>query len=247
MYQHSSVRSYTDEPIDAALVETIVAAAQRAATSSNLQMWSVVAVTDSDTRSHLAKLCGNQSHVAQAPVFLAWCADLHRLDLACVLRGYVQVTRYVENFLVAAVDVALAAQNATLAAESLGLGSCYIGAIRNDPQGVIETLHLPPLTFPVVGMTIGWPASHPRPKPRLPLKAVLHWESYSSDTTQASLHEYDRIMIASGVYDGRQVPAPGKPEVMEDYGWLEHCARRVSVAHRAQLRALLAQQGFDLE
>ncbi len=84
------------------------------------------------TRLRLAELCGNQAHVAQAPVFLAWCADLERLDRACELRGTEQVTDYVENFLVAAVDVAIAAQNAALAAESLGLGICYIGSIRNN-------------------------------------------------------------------------------------------------------------------
>ena len=71
-------------------------------------------------RARLAELCGDQAHVAQAPVFLAWCADLQRLDRACELRGIDQVTDYVENFLVAAVDVATTAQNAALAAESLG-------------------------------------------------------------------------------------------------------------------------------
>src|SRR5512143_325535 len=104
MHRHGSVRQYKPDPLPPELVETIVAAAQRSSTSSNLQMYSVVAVTDAAKRARLAELCGNQEHVAQAPVFLAWCADLGRLDRACQLRGYTQVAGYVENFLVAAVD-----------------------------------------------------------------------------------------------------------------------------------------------
>ena len=129
----------------------------------------MVAVTDAAKRARLAELCGNQEHIAQAPVFLAWCADLARLDRACELRGYTQVTGYVENFLVAAVDAAIAAQTAALAAESLGLGICYIGSIRNNTQAVIDLLELPRLVFPVTGMTLGWPAAEPPMRPRLPL------------------------------------------------------------------------------
>ena len=120
IHRHGSVRKYRPDPIPAETIEAIVAAGQQASTSSNLQMTSVVAVTEAATRTRLSELCGNQAHIAQAPVFLAWCADLNRLDRACELRGIDQVTDYVENFLVAAVDVAIAAQNAEMAAESLG-------------------------------------------------------------------------------------------------------------------------------
>ena len=116
---HGSVRKYRPDPVPPETIEAIVAAGQRASTSSNLQMTSVVAVTDAATRARLSELCGNQAHVAQAPVFLAWCTDLNRLDRACELRGATQVTDYVENSLVAAVDVAIAAQNAPLAANLL--------------------------------------------------------------------------------------------------------------------------------
>ena len=116
---HGSVRKYRPDPVPPETIEAIVAAGQRASTSSNLQMTSVVAVIDAATRARLSELCGNQAHVAQAPVFLAWCTDLNRLDRACELRDATQVTDYVENFLVAAVDVAIAAQNTALAAESL--------------------------------------------------------------------------------------------------------------------------------
>jgi FMN reductase (NADPH) len=120
-----------------------------------LQTYSIVAVTDAEKRARMAELCGNQKQILQAPVFLAWCADLSRLDRICRLRGYEQVTAYVESFLVAAVDAAIAMQTAALAAESLGLGICFIGAIRNEPVQVIELLALPQLVFPISGMTLG--------------------------------------------------------------------------------------------
>jgi FMN reductase (NADPH) len=245
--RHGSVRKYRPELIPAEAIETIVSAAQRTSTSSNLQVYSVVAVTDAAKRARLAALCGNQEHVAQAPVFLAWCADLARLDRACELRGYTQVTDYVENFLVAAVDAAIAAQSAALAAESLGLGICYIGSIRNNTRAVIDLLELPRLVFPVTGMTVGWPAAEPLVRPRLPLQSVLHWDRYSREGQDEALAGYDLAMAATGIYGGRQVPVPGKPEVMEDYGWTEHSARRVAQALRTDLREVLERQGFALK
>lgn len=246
IHHHGSVRNYKPDPVPAETIEAIVAAAQRTSTSSNMQAYSVVAVTDAATRSRLAALCGGQEHIAQAPVFLAWCADLARLDRACALRGYIQVADYVENFLVAAVDAVIAAQTAALAAEAQGLGICFIGSIRNNTQDVIELLELPRLTFPVTGMTLGWPAAEPPIRPRLPLSAVLHWERYDADH-DAELAEYDQAMAATGIYGGRQVPVPGKPGVVEDYGWTEHSARRVSQAVRTELRAVLEAQGFALK
>lgn len=247
IYRHWSVRRYKADPVPAEMVETIVAAGQRSSTSSNLQTYSVVAVAEADTRMRLAALCGNQKQIAQAPVFLAWCADLSRLDRVCQMRGYEQEAGYVENFLVAAMDAALAMQNAALAAESLGLGMCYIGAIRNHPAEVIELLGLPRLVFPVSGMTLGWPAVEPFLRPRLPLEAVLHWERYDTEGEREALAQYDQAMIETGIYRGRQVAVPGVEDQVEAYGWLEHSARRASQAVRTHLRAVLQAQGFELK
>jgi FMN reductase (NADPH) len=247
IHRHYSVRAYKPDPVSIELVEHIVAAGQRASTSSNLQVYSVMAITDVEKRARLAELCGGQKQIAQAPVFLAWCADLSRLERICDVRGYKLVAEHVESFLVAAVDAALAMQTAALAAESLGLGMCYIGAIRNYPAEVIELLGLPRLVFPVSGMTLGWPAVEPFIRPRLPLHTVLHWESYDTEGETAGLAEYDLAMIDTGIYEGRQVPAPGRSSQVEDYSWQEHSARRVSTPVRTGLRQVLRQQGFMLE
>jgi FMN reductase (NADPH) len=229
------------------MISEIVAAGQRASTSSNLQTFCVVAVTDAQKRLRLAELCGNQKHIPQAPVFLAWCADLSRLDRICTRRGYVQSTEHVESFLIAAVDAAIAMQNAALAAESLGLGMCYSGGIRNEPAEVIKLLKLPRLVFPISGMTLGWPATEPFIRPRLALDTILHWERYDAEGETEALAAYDREMVATGIYRGRKVPVPGQPETSEDYGWQEHSARRVSQPARTDLRRILRDQGFGLE
>jgi FMN reductase (NADPH) len=228
------------------MVEQIVAAGQRSSTSSNLQSYSVVAVTDPEKRTRLAELCGAQKFVLEAPVFLAWCADLSRLERISQMRGYQQVTEHVESFLVAAVDAAIAMQTAALAAESMGLGMCYVGAIRNEPEKVIALLGLPSLVFPVAGMTLGWPAGELRIRPRLPLEAVLHWERYDVGGEEEALRAYDQAMVETGIYQGRQVPVPGVSDEVEDYGWMEHSARRVSKPMRMGLGRVLRQQGFGL-
>ena len=247
IHRHWSVRAYKPDPVSAELVETVVAAGQRASTSSNLQAYSVVAITNPATIERLAHLCGDQTQIHQAPVFLAWCADLSRLDRICRARGYEQQAGHVESFIVAAVDAALAMQNAALAAESLGLGMCYIGAIRNHPADVIELLGLPRLVFPISGMTLGWPAIEPFLRPRLPLEAILHWEHYGTTGESESLAAYDGAMIETGIYKGRQVGVPGRDGEMEDYGWQEHSARRASQAMRTHLQQVLRQQGFELK
>lgn len=247
IYAHGSVRQYKTDPIPKDVVETIVAAGQRGSTSSNLQMYSVVAVTTAEKRDQLASLCGNQAHIRQAPVFLAWCADLSRLDRLCEQRGYKQVTEHVESFLVSAVDATLAMQNSALAAESHGLGMCYIGAIRNRPRDVIALLSLPELVFPISGMTVGWPDVEPRVRPRLPLRTVLHWESYDTDGEDEAIREYDQAMIETGIYSGRKVSGREQNAVVSHYGWAEHSARRASLAIRTELRQILAEQGFLLQ
>jgi nitroreductase len=246
IYKHSSIRRYKPDPVPRDQIEQLIAAGQRGSTSSNLQTYSAIVVTDQETRYALAELCGDQKHVREAPVFIAWCADLQRLERICDLRGLKQNSDYVEDFLVSAVDVSILMQTATLAAESMGLGMCFIGGIRNDTKAVIKLLKMPDLVFPISGMTLGWPDGKPNIRARLEVGEIIHWEKYDRDRKDSVLIEYDQKMIESGVYRGRQVPMPGVEGEMEDYGWMEHSARRVSKALRVELRSVVEEQGFKL-
>ena len=248
IHAHASVRHYTDQPVTDEQIRAIVGAGLRASTSSNLHLASVIVVRDSEHKAALAETCGAQAHIVAAPLFAVWCADRSRLDRACALRGKEQNTEYVEAFLVAAVDAAKMMQTAAIAAESMGLGICYIGAVRNNSARVIELLELPEHVFPVAGMTIGYPAKPPVPRPRLNLDSVLHWERYSAQD-RPHLEAYDRQMAETGIYAGREVPdAPsaGAAVAGEPYGWMEHSARRVARPSRTELSAVLTRQGFPL-
>lgn len=247
MHAHASARHFKPDPVPNEWLEAVVTAGQRASTSSNIQAYSVIAVTNAQTRAALAHLCGDQEHIAQAPLFLAFCADLSRLNRAAELRHHPFASGPLEHFLIGAVDAALMAQNTALAAESLGLGVCYIGSLRNNPPEVAQLLKLPRLMFPLVGMTLGFPVRAGRIRPRLPLKGVLHREAYSTEAQDEALREYDQAMIATGIYENRQVAVPGHPEKMEGYGWTEHSARRMSKPSRAALRQQIQAMGFGLE
>lgn len=243
IYQHGSVREYRSDPVPDSMVEEIVAAGQRASTSSNLQTYSVVVTTDLAKIKQIQEITGGQKHITQAPVFLLWCADFSRLRRVCTHQGYQINVDTLENFLVGAVDAAIASQVAGLAAESLGLGFCYIGAIRNHPRRMISLFQLPTLVFPVFGMTLGWPVKPPLIRPRLPLEAILHRESYQQDDLDL-LKGYDQAMIDTGIYEGRQVDQQDHDSA--EYGWMEHSARRVSKPSRPQLRETILEAGFKL-
>ncbi len=244
IHRHGSVRRYKPDLVPESMIEQIVSAGQRASTSSNLQTYSVVVTYDLKKKQRIQEICDDQKHISQAPVFLLWCADFSRLQRVCKHQGYSVEAGYVENFMVASVDTAIAMQNAALAAESLGLGFCFIGALRNDPGVVIDLFSLPELVFPVAGMTLGWPEKTPRIRPRLPLGAILHWDVYRQDDT-SFLEEYDQAMKDSKIYQGRQIDLENQDPAQ--YGWLEHSARRSSKPSRPHLRESILKVGFLLE
>ena len=243
MLAHKSVRDYTGAPVSEAALEAIVAAAQSASTSSGLQTWSLVTLRGADDKDRLAALCGNQRHIRSCDVFMVWVADLSRIGNVARRKGIEAAgTDYLELFLVACIDAALAAQNAAVAAEALGLGIVYIGAIRNNPREVSALLDLPEKTFAVFGMCLG----HPDPdtgteiKPRIPQSMVWHRDRYDTALDEAVIDRYDEMM---GDFYTRQR--------MKGREWSEHSARRIagpeSLNGRDVLRAHLAALGFPLK
>lgn len=209
LLRHRSVRAYLPRALPPGTLETIVAAAQSASTSSNLQAWSVVAVEDAARKARLSQLVADQAHVREAPLFLVWLADLARLGRTAQLLGEVaQGLEFLEALLVGVIDAALAAQNAVVAIESLGLAAVFIGAIRNRPVEVAAELGLPPGVFPVFGLCVGHedPARPAQVKPRLAQPAVLHREQYDLEGQLPALHAYDEVMARFWEGQGLQQP-----------------------------------------
>lgn len=240
---HRSVRRYTPERVSARALELMLAAAQSASTSSNLQTWSVVAVEGSESKERLARLAGDQRHIRECPLFLVWLADLARLAAVGERRGLAhEGLDYLELMTVGVIDAALAAQNAAVAAEALGLGLVYIGGMRNQPEAVAAELGLPLRTVAVFGMCVG----HPDPawptavKPRLPPEAVLHRERYDSS---ANLEPTDRyVTTMSDFYAAQQMKTNGD--------WAEHSLQRVrgpeALQGRHRLGEALKRLGFPI-
>ena len=140
---HRSIRKFRPVPIAAELLQSLFEAGQAAATSSFLQGSTIIRVTDPANRSKLAELAGNQKYVETAAEFLVFCADLKRAGNYCDAYGKPFEGDFTEHFIIATVDVALMAQSLVAAAESVDLGICYIGGLRNNPGPVSELLQLP--------------------------------------------------------------------------------------------------------
>ncbi|MFP1646367.1 NADPH-dependent oxidoreductase [Pontitalea aquivivens] len=238
---HRSVRSFLPTPLAQGTLETLIAAASSAPTSSNLQAWSVIAITDAGRRASLARIAGNQQHIIDAPLLLVWIADLSRAQRLATDAGLnLDGLDYTDTFLVASLDAVLAAQNALIAAESLGLGTVYIGAIRNDAQAVADILELPPNAYAVVGLVIGHPdpASPTAIKPRLPQSAILHRERYRAEDPEV-LVAHDR---ATAAFRAEQaLPAQNWRSLV--LGRLQTTA---GLSGRERLKAALERLGFQL-
>ncbi|MGV8857563.1 NADPH-dependent oxidoreductase [Rhodoglobus sp.] len=253
---HESIRSFDPSPIATEVLDAILLSARSAPTSSNLQAYSVVVVEDEQRRARLAHLVGDQSYVATAPVMLIFCADVSRLHYLAERQGHTFAANNLEMFLTASIDASLALQNALVAAESLGLGAVPIGSVRNEPSLIAAELALPRGVFAVAGLTIGYPNPGVRrgAKPRLPSETVVHREQYSTEDLEQQVSDYDAVMIANGLYAGRQVASdPQIPDA--EYGWAEHTARRTSkpetlagpsAALRDHLKDEVEARGFSI-
>lgn len=238
---HRSVRKYRDEPIQEQVVQGLLGCAQSAATSSNLQLWSVISVQDPRRREEIAVLCGDQKQVREAPWFLAFFADHHRLRSAAAAAGEeARGLDFEEFYTMAVIDAALAAERLVCAAESLGIGICYIGALRNDPFAVKEFFSLPEGVFGVFGLCLGWPQEPltSKIKPRLRQDAVWFRETYPRDVSEP---------IAE--YDDRMGPFYESQNMKGDVNWSMRSGRRVDEHHltgREAIRAFLDAQGMAL-
>jgi FMN reductase [NAD(P)H] len=189
---HRSIRSYKPDPVSDAMLDQIVAAAHRAPTSMNAQEISLIVVRDAERRARIAGLCGGQAWIAQAPVFIAIVIDFHKTDLGVRKAGQAQIVHEsMEGFGVAATDAGIVLGTLITAAESLGLGIVPIGSIRRNPQGMIDLLGLPPLTFPLVGLCIGHIANDAPLKPRLDIRTFRHDERYHASGYPAAIDAYD--------------------------------------------------------
>lgn len=234
---HRSIRKFTDQPVEEEQLHAILTAAQMASSSSNVQAYSIIRVNDAHLRKELADLAGQQKYVYECAEFHVWCADLHRLKVAYELHEEPTNAHFdtTENLLIATIDTALAAQNAAIAAESLGLGIVYIGGIRNHIREVTQLLKLPKLVYPVFGMCIGHPNQNPMKKPRLPLEAILHSDRYEEKPYADLLRTHNKTMQQyMRERTGKEI----------DYTWTEEMMKKFNTPLRSHMKDYLYEQHF---
>ncbi|MGV2619796.1 UNVERIFIED_CONTAM: oxygen-insensitive NADPH nitroreductase [Halobacillus marinus] len=234
---HKSIRKFKDIPLTGEQLNTIIASAQQASTSSYMMAYSIIGVTDETKKAQLAEITG-QSYVKDNGHLMIFCADLHRHTLHATEDQYEEMVENLENsehFLVAAIDAALAAQNAAIAAESMGLGICYIGSIRNQLNKVDEILDLPKHVLPLFGMVFGTPDAEPDKKPRLPKEAVYFENTYQKDHKE-KLAAFDETIAA--YYAGRQTNNRSD-------SWTDQMLRRFTKPIRMDVTGIVKKKGFN--
>ncbi|WP_163717283.1 nitroreductase family protein [Mangrovibacterium lignilyticum] len=243
IFEHRSIRKYKPTPIPNDLLRKILEAGTRASTTGNMQLYSVVVSRDQERKAALAPFHFNQPMVKEAPVLLTICADLNRFNRWCELRnaeaGY-------DNFLWilnALTDASLFAQNICLAAESEGLGICYLGtALYNAPE-ISQALELPKGVIPVTAITVGYPDQNPPLTDRLPLDAIIHDEKYTANTDDRINEIFSE---KEALESSAQFVAENKKENLAQVFTDIRYKKADNLHFSAKLLKYLKEQGFEL-
>jgi len=235
MARHRSIRRFAPEELDGGTLRRAVEAAQMAASSSNIQAYSLLHIRDAGKRERLAELCGAQAMVATAGAFLVVCGDARRHRLLAERTGRAFVAN-LETFLLAVVDASLFAQNLALALESEGLGICFVGGLRTRLPEADRVLAIPDDVFPLFGLCVGVPAEEPAPRPRLPVEAILFDERYPGDEELlARIARYDETMSAYYARRGKR-----------GYDWSGGVSRKFAKPLREHLHDYYRSKGAHL-
>ena len=238
MLQHASVRDFKDERLSNETKSLLVKAAQSGASTNFIQAYSIIEVADDALRGQIAAITGSDAYVNQTGVFYVFVADLYRHAQILRKNGEkLDGLRNMESLTAAIVDATIAAQNMVVAAESLDLGICYIGGIRNDIAKVAEFLHLPEFTVPFFGMTIGKPASTNEVKPRFPEQNVLSVNGYDAEKL-TDLTAYDAT--TETYYATRTLH-------QKSTNWSNSMAQFLAKPRRVDVADFLRKQGFNLD
>jgi nitroreductase len=186
LLEHRTIRRYSSAAIDEQTLLSILTAATRGSTTGNMQPYSIIVTRDTEFKKKVAPLHFNQQVVLEAPLLLTFCADFNRFIRWCKQRGTdFDGFNNMQCFTWGLIDAVIATQNACVAAESFGLGICYIGTVTYNAKELSQLYQLPKNVVPVTCITVGYPAENPPLTDRLPLEAVVHQEVYRDYTPQA--------------------------------------------------------------
>ena len=240
LIKHKSIRKYKNQPLEDEKLALIIKAAQAAPSWCNGEQVSIIAVKDQAIKDKIMELSWGQTYIGGCAVFLVFCADFYRVSLAFEKAGKTKedFEKYMSNIdtlIIGSHDVGISMQNATVAAESLGLGTCDIGAIRYKVLEVTKLLNLPKYVIPLVGLTVGYPDDDPGLKPRIPPKGICFENKYSIENAKAGVEEYDEIYK-------KYLSERGKNA--RDMNWSESITKAYTSFEFKDDYELLKQQGY---
>ncbi|MDD4189736.1 MAG: nitroreductase family protein [Mangrovibacterium sp.] len=243
LFQHRSIRQYKADEVGDDLLTTVIEAGTRASTTGNMQLYSVVITRDPANKTRLAPLHFNQAAVVQAPVLLTVCADVNRFGRWCACRNADASYDHFLWMITAVIDAMLFAQNICIAAESQGLGICYMGTTLYHACEISDVLKLPRGVLPVTAVTMGYPAHDPGLTARLPVGAVIHDESYkdySKEQIDALYREQEALESSR-----RFVEENGKDNLAQVFTDVRY-PRKDSLYFSEKLMEAVRKQGFKI-
>ncbi len=239
--EHRSIREFESEQIPVDLRELLLDVANMSATSTGMQRYSLIRLSDQDKKDAFAKIC-NQPYVAKAPEVWMFVVDCYRNAQIAREMGVHDEHQHgnMDFFFQGFTDAVIAAQNTYLALESLGLGGVFLGSPLNDAQAVIELLGLPKLTFPALGIAFGYPAQLPEKKPRISIEHKYSENEYQCyDSYKTLLASYDEEL-----QQYRDARTPDKP--FPAFTTLSHFFTTNPHPKRQLLLQVIRSQGFDM-
>lgn len=237
MKKHTSVRNFADTSLTDEVKEQLIIAAHAGASSNFVQATSIIDVTDPSIRGQLAEISKSAAYVKQSGAFFVFVADLYRQSQILQQQGLdLAGIKNMEALTVAIVDTAISGENLAVAAESLDLGICYIGGIRNDLTTVRDLLNLPKFTVPLFGITVGKTTRKNAVKPRMPLHNNTFKNGYDRQAAQ-DLSEYQKITQA--YYANRYSHA-------QETDWIRKMTDFFAEPRRTDVAPFLLEQGFTL-
>ncbi|MGE0078694.1 MAG: nitroreductase family protein [Bacteroidales bacterium] len=238
---HRSIRKYKSDTIDENLLNDILYAGTRASTTGNMQVYSIIVTKSEEIKQQLALCHFNQSMVTQAPVVLTFCADFNRFNKWCLQRNANPGYDNFLSFFTAAIDALLVAQNVCIAAESNGLGICYLGTTTYTASKIVDVLKLPKGVVPVTTVVLGYPDETPELSDRLPLASILHQEIYQdySEGDIDQIYQYKESLPLT-----KKLLEENKKESLAQIFTDNRYSLKDNVAFSKALLAVLEEQGF---
>lgn len=269
LLERASCRNFAEKKVPTGVLNCILEAGIHAPTGGNLQPYSIVKIEEYKTRQKLAELCGGQPWIEKAPVSLLFCIDWRRLERWAKLEvAPFTATSSFRHFWISFQDTVICAQNICTAADSLGLGSVYIGTVIDCFRQLRDMFQLPKGVFPVVLLCLGYPKTKPEPRGKLDASVIVHGETYreiEDETLRSSFNKkYPRLKVEATEdrleeifevcrkTDGEEF-AKKCIERIEENGYINHVQRYFGLHYRADLMpkgnedylALMQEFGFN--